>query len=103
MGSVGHAVVTIALVVGCFAFAAFYFWWHRDEPPDGKRYPWVPLNDVLAVIRSHNWHWYKNNRCKYINVRMDTRSHSNLCVIYDRNGNPITLEELKFQEQGRRQ
>lgn len=103
--SAGGNLAVVGVLVALFVGAAVYA--SRGEgsepPPDGKRYPWIRLDDVLAVIRDPAWSWTRNWRCKYINIRMDTRSRANLCVIYDRHGQPITLEELKHQEQyGRR-
>ena len=62
---------------------------------------WIPLENVIEIVkdasrRVHDgWNWYRNTRCKYINVRIDMRDGH--CVIQDRHGTPISLEELKYQ------
>ena len=56
---------------------------------------WNSVEEVLAVLNDPEWRWIRNTRCKYVELRIDTRD--NHCVIRDRDGNPITLEELKYQ------
>jgi len=41
------------------------------------------------------WSWIKNGRCKYISLRIDMRDGG--FIILDRDGNRISLEELKHQ------
>lgn len=102
INAVGGNLIVVGVLVILFVGAAIWATRDRSEaPPDGKSYPWLRLEDVLAVIRDPAWCWARNWRCKYIGVRMDTRTRTNLCVIYDRSGKPITLDELKFQERFR--
>lgn len=59
---------------------------------------WVKLEEVLAVLqeaRQGRWQWYRNPRCKYIEVRIDTRFLH--CQIRDREGKPISLAQLQLQ------
>ncbi len=56
---------------------------------------WVPTSSVLDVITDKNWSWIANNRCKYVELRIDTRDGH--CVIRDRHGKPITLDDLRYQ------
>lgn len=56
---------------------------------------WIPIEDVLAVVNDDNWHWPKNPNCKYIEMRIDTRMR--MCLLKDRHGKSITLEQFKFQ------
>lgn len=100
--SAGGGLAVVGVLVIIFVGAAIFAVRHAgDTPPDGTKYPWLRLDEVVAIVRSPEWSWTRNSRCKYISVRMDTRTHNNLCVVYDRHGEPITLEELKFQERRR--
>lgn len=59
---------------------------------------WIPFAKVFEVISfasSGKWDWVWNPRCKYINIRIDMRDGH--CVIFDRDGKQITLEELQYQ------
>lgn len=100
--SAGGSLAVVGALVIIFVGAAIYATRNHDVPPDGTKYPWLRLDEVLAVVRDPGWSWTRNSRCKYVSIRMDTRTHSNLCVIYDRHGLAITMEELKFQERRRR-
>lgn len=61
-------------------------------------YRWVPVKDVLAIIRDPRWSWVRNNGCKYIELRIDTRNEH--CLIYDRDKNEITLKDISRQLDG---
>jgi hypothetical protein len=101
--SVSIAVLGAAgcILVAAAAYAFSRPW--RDTPLDKGvlRTSWIPIDEVLAVIRDRNWVWFRNNRCKYISVRIDTRSRFHMCVIFDRYGAPITLDDLKLQHNGK--
>lgn len=56
---------------------------------------WESAQEALDVIFNDDWKWINNSRCKYISLRIDTRDGH--CVIYDRHGKPITMNELKYQ------
>lgn len=59
---------------------------------------WIPLSLVMEVIEEAklgNWTWCNNSPCKYIELRIDMRDTG--CLIKDRDGNQITLDQLKFQ------
>lgn len=61
------------------------------------------MEDVLPVLEAaskRKWTWYRNDRCKYIEVRIDMRDGS--CIIKDRHGNRITPEELARQMGGKK-
>lgn len=60
-------------------------------PPD----PWVPLSEVLAILNDPRWTWVRNARCKYVDLRVDTRDMK--CLIRDRDGLVITLHDLSRQ------
>lgn len=62
----------------------------------GNLRDWIPLADVLKTITDSEWTWWRNSECKYINIRVDTRDEMR-CLIQNRNGEPITLDELKYQ------
>lgn len=54
--------------------------------------------DILAWmkrVRNGTWIWARNTQCKYVTIRVDTRS--GLCSIRDRDGNYIKLHELEWQ------
>ena len=46
-------------------------------------------------VRRGRWTWAMNTQCKYINVRIDTRTGH--CTITDRDGNKITPKQLEWQ------
>ena len=56
---------------------------------------WIPIEDVLEVIKPPKWTWARNAHCKYLDIRLDTRDGA--CLIKNRHGDPITLEDLKRQ------
>jgi hypothetical protein len=58
-------------------------------------YRWVPVADVLAIIRDRRWSWVRNNPCKYIELRIDTRNEH--CLIFDRDRREVTLKDLSRQ------
>lgn len=63
--------------------------------------PWDHVDDVLPVIelmRSGKWAWVENMRCKYIELRIDTRDGG--CIIRDREKVRITPEQLANQPYG---
>lgn len=47
------------------------------------------------VEGNNYWSWAKNMRCKYVTIRFDMRDGA--FVLCDKDGNRITLEDLKFQ------
>lgn len=62
--------------------------WHTD------------LNETIDTTKSllsswPDWSWYKNQRCKYIDIRIDMRNGGH--TIRDRNGERISLDQLKWQ------
>ena len=64
---------------------------------------WQPFNDwtsaVIAIITNKvNWTWASNQRCKYINIRIDMRDGA--AVITDENGTKISVEHLARQCKG---
>lgn len=59
---------------------------------------WIPVDDVVAIVNdsiNDKWHWYENFDCKYIELRIDMRDGH--CVIANRYGKSITLDDLKYQ------
>ena len=59
---------------------------------------WDSIDDVISVInkvREGKWLWWKNPRCKYIDVRIDMRDGG--CIIMDREGNRIDPNDLQAQ------
>lgn len=61
---------------------------------------WIEFEKIMAVVqkaREGAWDWGRNPQCKYIDVRLDMRDGH--CIISDRDGTPITLEELEYQQQ----
>ena len=53
------------------------------------------VTDVVAKSLSGEWLWWRNSRCKYINVRIDMRSGN--CIITDNDGKRIGPAELRHQ------
>lgn len=59
---------------------------------------WDHIKDVLVTLKAMSkgeWGWSANSRCKYIEIRIDTRSGH--CILYDRDRIRITPEQLAFQ------
>jgi hypothetical protein len=61
---------------------------------------WIPIEKVLEIIKlskEHKWHWgsTKGMKGKYLDLRVDMRDGH--CVVKDRDGNLIDIEELKTQ------
>ena len=59
---------------------------------------WIPIERVLEIIklsRDHKWHWgsTKGMRGKYLDLRIDMRDGD--CVVKDREGNLVDIDELK--------
>lgn len=80
----------------------------------GKPRNWIPVALVMKVVnaalnthallennedKKPRWSWIWNTRCKYINLRIDMRDGH--CLIFDKDNNPITLEQLEYQIEGR--
>lgn len=59
---------------------------------------WDHVDDVLAILtlaRTGKWMWYANPKCKYIGLRIDMRDGG--CILTDRDGKRISLQELAAQ------
>jgi len=56
---------------------------------------WSPAQEVLDIVSNEDWCWGRNSKCKYIDLRIDTRDGH--CVIQDRNGVVISLDDVKYQ------
>jgi len=69
---------------------------------DIRKNSWEEKSDIQEVIQfiqdNNDWTWLKNSQCKYISLRFDMRSGH--FVILDRTGERITLEQLKYQNNG---
>ena len=55
----------------------------------------IQVNEVLEVLYDKEWVWWKNMKCKYVRFTVDPMTK--MCNLFDRKGNPITLEQLKKQ------
>ena len=58
----------------------------------------VAFEDLIAwlsTVHHFSWTWTANTRCKYVDIRIDTRRGA--FAILDRDGNKITLDELRHQ------
>ena len=59
---------------------------------------WDHMADVISVLnkmQSGEWEWYRNSRCKYIEVRIDMRSGN--CIIFDGERKRINPSDLAHQ------
>lgn len=64
---------------------------------------WIDSKEVMKVLESSledgplddSWHWGRNSECKYISIRIDMRNGR--CLLKNRKGEPITLDDLKYQ------
>lgn len=60
---------------------------------------WDNIDDFIAVLkaaRAEKWYWFRNTRCKYVELRVDMRDGG--CIIKDREGVRIAPEDLSYQE-----
>lgn len=60
--------------------------------------PAVPpeqLADWLRDVAAGNWAWVRNSKCKYVTLKIDTRRGA--FRIEDRDGKPISFDDLTFQ------
>lgn len=64
------------------------------EEVEGK----YPVNEILEVLYTKKWVWWKNSRCKYLRLKVNTATK--MCLIFDRKGTEITMEEFKHQAGG---
>lgn len=65
---------------------------------------WDNIEDFLSVLnamRARKWHWWKNHKCKYVELRVDMRD--GCCIIRDRDGNRIDPKDLARQIHEERQ
>lgn len=59
---------------------------------------WDNIDDFLRVmneVKAGNWHWARNMKCKYVDLRVDMRDGG--CIIKDRDGNRISPQQLAYQ------
>jgi hypothetical protein len=62
---------------------------------------WDHIQDFIRVLqgsRDGSWVWWKNSRCKYVNLRVDMRTGH--CILMDRDGQRIDPTELEWQYPG---
>ena len=60
----------------------------------------IPPGHLFKTIKecvTGGWRWSLNSKCKYITIRIDMRD--GMCLLMDRHGNEITLDDLKYQYQ----
>lgn len=74
----------------------------KEPGPWGKPIPWertvATFDDLIAWLTEVNagrWHWCQNSQCKYVEIKIDTRSGA--YGLQDRDGKSLTLDELKRQ------
>ena len=66
-----------------------------------KPHKWISIDNVIKIImrsKNHNditWTWFKNQRCRYINLTIDMNDSK--CLLRDKKDHPISLEELRYQ------
>jgi len=54
---------------------------------------------VKHALCNPKWRWSRNTKCKYVTIRIDMRD--GMCLLMDRDGERISLEELAFQYKGK--
>lgn len=63
---------------------------------------WDKLKDVgeavVEAINDKEWTWIKNWNCKYVSMRVDMRSGH--CVLVNKEGKRISIDQLKYQYNG---
>ena len=60
-----------------------------------KRVPIEEILKILKKVKTYDWLWICNPKCKYINLRIDMRDGH--CLLFDREDNPIELKDLQYQ------
>lgn len=63
-----------------------------DMPPITSS---ADIAEWLDAVATGRWTWTRNTRCKYVDLKLDTRRGA--YSILDRNGRPITFEQLRWQ------
>lgn len=53
------------------------------------------IAEWLDAVATGRWTWTRNTRCKYVDLKLDTRRGA-YCIL-DRNGEQITFEQLRWQ------
>lgn len=59
---------------------------------------WDHFGDILPTLKAISrgeWYWGANSRCKYIEIRLDTRDGG--CILYDRERVRISPEQFAHQ------
>lgn len=62
---------------------------------------WDHFGDILPTLKAisrGDWYWGANSRCKYIEIRIDTRDGG--CILYDRERVRISPAQFAFQAGG---
>lgn len=54
--------------------------------------------DTVNLAVKQEWSWIRNWNCKYVSIRIDMRSGH--CVLVDKDGSRISIEQLKYQYNG---
>lgn len=71
---------------------------YEENGRNSSQKEWYPLKDILSTLEQmekDGWLWAFNTPCKYIILNMDMRDKA--CLIKNREGEEISLEDLKFQ------
>jgi hypothetical protein len=66
-----------------------------NSPRAGTVATVADLAGWLACVATGRWAWHRNSPCKYVTLKIDTRSGA--YQILDRDGNEITFEQLEYQ------
>jgi len=67
----------------------------KPKPNHSTKLTLPDLIRWLVDLEAGRWIWTANSICKYVEVGIDTRS--GVYSIKDRDGNPITAEQLIYQ------
>jgi len=67
-----------------------------------SKQPWKPFQEIVdgvnKVLKKANWTWCRNQRCKYITIKIDTRDRN--AILCDRYGNLMELKDFERQYKG---
>lgn len=55
----------------------------------------VAAQEILDLVHSKEWLWFRNTHCKYVNIRIDMRDGGFLLM--DRNHGRVSLDAIKWQ------
>lgn len=69
--------------------------WPKPTPSHTTKATFNQLREWIERVEAGEWSWCADSPCKYVEIRIDTRSGA--YSIADRDGNAISFEQLAHQ------